>query len=95
MSSNTATTNTVPRCLDVNDPCGRVCGGCDDCLPLIAANDDGRDEAFALVGLDGAADDETSAPRRCPGGCFGGYVADPRGPSAHNPTGEKLCPVCG
>lgn len=92
-----AATLPAPRCLDVNDPCGRVCGDCDDCLPLLEANDDGRDEAFALVGY-GAANDverDDAAPARCAGGCFGGYVADPHGSSKHNPSGERLCPVCG
>jgi len=42
-----------------------------------------------------AARDLADAPRRCPGGCYGGLVADPRGPSTHNPTGLRECPVCG
>lgn len=59
------------------------------------------EELFALApyiaGLDASNDVDafTSAPRRCPGGCYGGLVADPRGPSTHNPTGLRECPVCG
>jgi hypothetical protein len=66
-------------------------------------------ELFALApfiaGLDVEAsndgpDDEGQVMRatvggRCPGGCSGGYVPDPRGPSRHDPMGLRACPVCG
>lgn len=65
------------------------------------------EELFALVatieGLDAANDctdegDEiipATVGARCAGGCSGGFVADPHGPSTHNPTGLRECPVCG
>lgn len=89
--------NDVTPCdaASMSDPDAIPCGECRVCVEALAWLDDGRDEAFTFVGLDGAADDETSAPRRCPGGCYGGLVADPRGPSTHNPTGLRECPVCG
>ena len=62
--------------------------------------DASADELFSLVatieGLDAANDDgDDAAPARCAGGCYGGLVADPHGPSRHNPTGLRGCPVCG
>lgn len=88
--------NDVDACdaFTTNDPDAVACGVCRACMEARESLDDGRDEAFTLVGL-GPFTDETSAPRRCPGGCYGGLVADPRGPSTHNPTGLRECPVCG
>ncbi len=66
-----------------------------------------REELFVLVatiaGLDADNDHDdgeelvpvSGHARRCPAGCSGGYLADPRGPSRHNPTGLRECPVCG
>ncbi len=61
------------------------------------------EELFALVatigGLEADNDCDEIIPAtvgaRCAGGCSGGFVADPHGPSTHNPTGLRECPVCG
>jgi hypothetical protein len=94
--------NDVTPCdaASMSGPDAIPCGECRVCVEALAWLDDGRDEAFALVGLNDAADDEGQVIRatvggRCPGGCSGGYVADPRGPSRHDPMGLRACPVCG
>lgn len=94
--------NDVEACdaASMTDPDALACGECRACVEALAWLDEGRDEAFAVVGLNDAADDEGQVIRatvggRCPGGCSGGYVADVRGPSRHDPMGLRACPVCG
>jgi hypothetical protein len=91
--------NDVAACdaASMTDPDALACGECRACVEALAWLDEGRDEAFALVGL-GPGDDEViraTVGGRCPGGCSGGYVADVRGPSRHNPIGLRAGPVCG
>ncbi len=84
------------------DPSVIACGVCSRCLEARESLDDGRDEAFTRADVapvfDLASDDEIVpgiGGVRCPAGCYAGFVADPHGPSRHNPAGVLLCPVCG
>lgn len=84
------------------DPSVIACGVCSRCLEARESLDDGRDEAFTRADVapvfDLASDDEIVpgiGGVRCPAGCYAGFVADPHGPSRHNPTGLRDCPVCG
>lgn len=91
--------------LTTNDPEAVACGVCRECLAARESLDDGRDEAFTRADVapelhpldvdDGDAIVPGIGGVRCPAGCYAGFVADPHGPSKHNPTGLRDCPVCG